>query len=104
MPKKAVSEVRAIASQVTSGSDLPCEKVELAVKLLEVSSRILRVLVYRSSSMLIFLFSQEALGREGGWSWDVTELNALKERVKMLSSEKTALDGKLKKLSQSKKG
>ena len=54
MPKKAVSEVRAIASQVTSGSDLPCEKVELAVKLLEVSSRIIRVLCHRSSSVLIF--------------------------------------------------
>ena len=33
-----------------------------------------------------------------------TELNALKERVKTLSSEKTALKGKLKKFSQSKKG
>ena len=31
------------------------------------------------------------------------ELNALRERVKTLSSEKTALEGKLKKLSQSKK-
>ena len=37
-------------------------------------------------------------------SLDETELNALKERVKMLSSEKTALEGKLKKLSHSKKG
>ena len=46
---------------------------------------------------------QEALGREGGRSQDETELNALKERVKMLSSEKSALEGKLKKLSQSKK-
>ena len=35
---------------------------------------------------------------------DETELNALKERVKTLSSEKTAVEGKLKKLSQSKKG
>ena len=35
---------------------------------------------------------------------DEIELNALKERVKTLSSEKTALKGKLKKLSQSKKG
>ena len=34
---------------------------------------------------------------------DETELNALKERVKTLSSEKTALEGKLKKLSHSKK-
>ena len=46
---------------------------------------------------------QEALGRKGVQSSDETELNALKERVKMLSSEKTALKGKLKKLSQSKK-
>jgi predicted nuclease with TOPRIM domain len=47
---------------------------------------------------------QEALGREGGQAQDDTELNALKERVKTLSSEKAALQGKLKKLSQSKKG
>ena len=44
MPKRVVSEVCASTSQVTSGSDLPREKVELAVKLLEVSSQILRVL------------------------------------------------------------
>ena len=50
MPKKAVVVVS--TSQVISGSDLPREKVELAVKyssqvveLLEVSSRILRVLL-----------------------------------------------------------
>ena len=83
---------------------MPREKVELAVKLLEVSSRILRVLVYRSSSMLIFLFLQEALGREAGQARDDTELNALRERVKTLSSKKAALEGKLKNLSQSKKG
>ena len=91
-------------SQVKSGSDLPREKVELAVKLLEVSSRILRVIFSRSSSILIFLFLQEVLGRKGGQSQNETELNALKERVKTLSSEKTALEGKLRKLSQSKKG
>ena len=44
MPKRAVAEVLASTSQVTSGSILPREKVELAVKLLEVSSRMLRVL------------------------------------------------------------
>ena len=38
VPKRAVSEVRASTSQVTSGSDLPRDNVELAVKLLEVSS------------------------------------------------------------------
>ena len=86
------------------GSDLSREKAELAFKLLEVSSRVIQVLYNRSSSILIFLFLQEALGREGGRSQDETELNALKERVKTLSSEKTALEGKLKKLSQSKKG
>jgi len=47
---------------------------------------------------------QEALGREGGQAQDDTKLNALRERVKKLSSEKTTLQGKLKKLSQSKKG
>jgi len=47
---------------------------------------------------------QEALGQEGGQAQDNTELNALRERVKTLSFEKTALQGKLKKLSQTKKG
>ena len=105
MPKRAVAEVLASASQVISGSVFPREKVELAFKLLEVSSRIPRVLFCsRSSGILIFLFLQEALGRKGGQSQDEAELNALKERVKTLSSEKTALEGKRKKLSQSKKG
>ena len=45
VPKRAVTEVVASASQVTLGSNLPRENVELAVKLLEVSSRILRVLL-----------------------------------------------------------
>ena len=44
VPKRAVADVLASASQVTSGSVLQRERVELAVKLLEVSSRILRVL------------------------------------------------------------
>ena len=38
VPKRAIAEVLASTSQVTSGSVLPQEKVELAVKLLEVSS------------------------------------------------------------------
>ena len=96
--------MRTSTSQVTLGSDLSREKVEFAFRLLEVSSRVIQVLYNRSSSILIFLFLQEALGWEGGRSQDETELNALKERVKTLSSEKTALEGKLKKLSQSKKG
>ena len=41
VPKRAVAEVLASTSQLTSGSDLLHEKVELADKLLEVSSRIL---------------------------------------------------------------
>ena len=44
VPERAVSEVRASTSQVSSGSDLLREKVELAFKLLEVSSRTLRIL------------------------------------------------------------
>ena len=47
---------------------------------------------------------QKALGREGVQAQDDIELNALRERVKTLSSEKAALQGKLKMLSQTKKG
>jgi hypothetical protein len=50
VPKRAISEVRASTSQVPSGSVSPQEKLNLAYKLLGVSSRILRVLEYRSSS------------------------------------------------------
>ena len=57
VPKRAVSEVLASTSQVISGSGLSREKVELAFKLPEVSSRILRVLYLRSSSTLISLFA-----------------------------------------------
>ena len=51
VPEKAISEVRASASQVSSGSVMPQEKIKLAFKLLGVSSRIFRVLAYRSSSV-----------------------------------------------------
>ena len=44
-PKRVVSEVRASTSHITSESDLLREKVELAVKLLEVSRRMFRVLL-----------------------------------------------------------
>jgi len=44
------------------------------------------------------------LGQEGSLPQDNSELNALKERVKMLSSEKAALEEKLKKLSKAKRG
>ena len=50
------------------------------------------------------LFWQEVLEQEGNPSQDDTELNALKERVKTLSSKKAALQEKLKKLSKAKKG
>ena len=53
VPEKAISEVRASTS---SRGVLPQEKVELAFKLLWVSSRVFRVLEYRSSIVLIFLF------------------------------------------------
>ena len=46
MPEKAVSEVRATTSQVSSGSAPPQEKVKPAYKLLRVSSRIYRVLIF----------------------------------------------------------
>ena len=50
-PKKTISEVQASTSQISSGSVVPQEKLKLAFKLLEVSSRIFRVLEYESSSM-----------------------------------------------------
>ena len=53
----------------------------------------------------LFLLSwQEVLGQEGSPAQDGSELNALKERVETLSSEKAALQEKLKKLSKAKKG
>ena len=46
VPEKAVSEVRATTSQISSGSAVPQEKLKLAFKLLGVSSRVSRVLVF----------------------------------------------------------
>ena len=43
-------------------------------------------------------------GAGGSQAQDGSELNALRERVKMLSSEKATLQEKLKKLSKAKKG
>ena len=94
----------ASTSQVTLESDLSREKVEHAFKLLEVSSRMLRVLLQQIEQYTDLFVLQEGLGRKGVQTPNETELNALKERVKTLSSEKTALEGKLKMLSQSKKG
>ena len=50
-PKRASSVVQPSTSHVLSGSVLPQEKLKLAFKLLGVSSRIFRVLAYRSSSV-----------------------------------------------------
>ncbi|XP_039815106.1 uncharacterized protein LOC120678007 [Panicum virgatum] len=79
-PQKAISDVRASTSQVSSVSVLPQEKLKLAYKLMG-----------------------EVLGQEGNQAQDNTELKALKERVKTLSSEKAAPQEKLKKLSKAKK-
>ena len=53
---------------------------------------------------LFCAFLAGGTGQEGSPAQDDTELNALKERVKLLSSEKAALQEKLKKLSKAKKG
>ena len=44
VPRRAVAEVVASTSEITSGGILPRDKVEHAFKLLEVSSRVPRVL------------------------------------------------------------
>ena len=44
------------------------------------------------------------LGQEGSPAQDDSELDALKERVKMLTSEKAALHERIKNLSKAKKG
>ena len=56
------------------------------------------------TDLCAFIPWQEVLGQEGGQAQDDSELNVLRVRVKTLSSEKVALQGKLKKLSQAKKG
>ena len=55
------------------------------------------------TDLFAFIPWQEVLGQEGSPAQDDTELNALKERVKTLSSEKVALQEKLKNLSKAKK-
>ena len=66
MPEKAISEVQATTSQVSSGSVLPQEKVKLAYKLLGVSSRVLRVLVFLDriiyTDPLVFTFLAGGVG------------------------------------------
>ena len=56
VPEKAISEVRTTTSQVSSGSALPQEKVKLAYKLLGVSSRVSRVLVFLDRVVYTDLF------------------------------------------------
>ena len=64
--EKAISEMQVSASQISSGTVLPREKVELAFKLLRVSSRTLRILEYRSSSILILFIFAGSIGA-GEW-------------------------------------
>ena len=51
VPKKAISVMQATTSQVSSGSVVPQEKLKLAFKLLGVSSRVSRVLVFLDQVM-----------------------------------------------------
>jgi hypothetical protein len=51
VPQKAVSVVQATTFQVSLGSALPQEKVKLSYRLLGVSSRITRVIIFIRSSM-----------------------------------------------------
>ena len=108
MPQKAIFVVRATTSQVSSGSVLPQEKVKLAYKLLGVSSRVSRVLVFLDrvvyTDHFAFTSWQEVLEQGTSQPQDNSELNVLREQVKKLSSEKAALQEKIKKLSKAKKG
>jgi len=54
--------------------------------------------------LLFFTFWQEVLEQGSSQAPDNSELNALRERVKTLSSKKAALHEKIKKLSKAKKG
>ncbi|XP_039792903.1 uncharacterized protein LOC120658773 [Panicum virgatum] len=78
--QKVVSEVWVTTSQVSSGIALPQEKVKLSYKLVG-----------------------EALEQETSLPQDNLELDALREQVKKLSSEKAALQEKNKKLAKAKK-
>ena len=68
VPQKVVSMVQATDSQVTLGSVLPQEKLKLAYKLLGVSSRISRVLVFLDRVVYTdpFVFDFLARGVGGG--------------------------------------
>ena len=58
------------------------------------------------TDLLILLFGRRCWGKrvEGSPAQDDSELNALRERMKTLSSEKAALHEKIKKLFKAKKG
>jgi len=54
--------------------------------------------------LLFYIFWLEVLEQESSQPQDNSELNALREQVKKLSSEKAAFQEKIKKLSKAKKG
>ena len=69
VPEKAVSEVRATTSQISSGSTVPQEKLKLAFKLLGVSSRVSRVLVsldqvVDTNPFVLYFFGRRCWSRE----------------------------------------
>ena len=57
-----------------------------------------------STDLFVFISWQEVLKEGSSQSLDNSELDVLRERVKTLSSEKAALQEKIKKLSKAKKG
>ena len=69
VPEKAVSEVRATTSQISSGSAVPQEKLKLAFKLLGVNSRVSRVLVsldrvVDTNPFVLYFFGRRCWSRE----------------------------------------
>ena len=66
VPQKAISVVQATTYQVSSGSAMPQEKLKLAFKLLGVSSRVSRVLVFLDrvvyTDPLVFTFLAGGVG------------------------------------------
>ena len=57
-----------------------------------------------SADLFVFISWQEVLGEGSSQPPDNSKLDALRGRVKTLSSEKAALQEKIKKLSKAKKG
>jgi hypothetical protein len=56
------------------------------------------------TDLFVFTLCQELLEQGSSQPWDDSELIALREQVKKLSSEKAALQEKNKELSKGKKG